>query len=103
MEGGSDFHPALKLLQDANQARGQLECELVQETQELAQRYDHKQIKQARRHERQQAWIIKQTNATFQEVLSKFGRFHQVTALINFYGSAPLLYEWNNSPCHATG
>ena len=35
MEGGLGFHPALKLLQDANQARAQLECELVQETQEL--------------------------------------------------------------------
>ena len=39
MEGGLGFHPALKLPQDVNQARAQLECELVQETQELAQRY----------------------------------------------------------------
>ena len=37
MEGGLSFHPALKLLQDVNQARAQLEHELAQETQELAQ------------------------------------------------------------------
>ena len=36
MEGESGFYPTLKLLQDANQARAQLECEMVQETQELA-------------------------------------------------------------------
>ena len=53
MEGGLGFHPALKLLQDSNQARVKLECELVQETQELAQRYKNKQIKQTRRHDRQ--------------------------------------------------
>ena len=53
MEGGSGFHPALKLLQDTNQARAHLECELVQETQELPQRYDDIGIKQARRHKRQ--------------------------------------------------
>ena len=35
-EGGSGFHPALKLLQDVNQARAQFEYELAQETQELA-------------------------------------------------------------------
>ena len=29
IEGGSGFHPALNLLQDVNQARGQLECELA--------------------------------------------------------------------------
>ena len=33
MEGGSGYHPALKLLQDTNQAKAQLEYELVQETQ----------------------------------------------------------------------
>ena len=49
MEGGSGFHLSFKLLQDANQARAQLECELVQETQELALRYDNKWIRQARR------------------------------------------------------
>ena len=32
MERGSGFHPALKFLQDVNQDRAQLECELVQET-----------------------------------------------------------------------
>ena len=58
MVGGLGFHPALKLLQDANQARVQLECELVQETQELDQRYDNKWIKQVRRHKRQWAWMI---------------------------------------------
>ena len=70
-EGGLAFHPALKLLQDCNQARAQLECELVQETQELAQRYNNKWIKQARRHERWWAQMIEQTDATFQEAFSQ--------------------------------
>ena len=59
MEGGLGFCPALKLLQDTNQARAQLECALVQETQGLAQRYENNCIKQARQHERQWAWMIK--------------------------------------------
>ena len=42
-EGGSGYHPALKLLQDANEARAKLEYELIQETQELGERYEHKQ------------------------------------------------------------
>ena len=71
MERGLGFYPALKLLQDVNQARGQLEWELVQETQELGQRYDDKWIKKDRRYTRWQAWMIKQTDATFQEVFSK--------------------------------
>ena len=41
-EGGSGYHPSLKLLQDTNQARAQLEYELIQETQELVERYEHK-------------------------------------------------------------
>ena len=40
--GGLGLHPTLKLLQDTNQARAQLECELVQETQELVLRYNNK-------------------------------------------------------------
>ena len=68
---GLGFHPALKLLQDANQARAQLECELVQETQELAWKYNNKWIKQARKHKRQWAWMIEQTDASFQEVFSQ--------------------------------
>ena len=50
MEGGLGFHPALKLLQDVNQARAQLECEMVQEAQELAWQYEDMWIKQVRRH-----------------------------------------------------
>ena len=38
-EEESGYHPSLKLLQDNNQARAQLEYELVQEAQELAERY----------------------------------------------------------------
>ena len=70
IEGGSGFYPALKLLQDANQARAQLECELVQEIQELAQRYNDRWIKLARRHDMWQAQMVKQADATFQEVFS---------------------------------
>ena len=88
-EGGSGFHPALKLLQDANQARAQLEYEFVQETQELAQRYDNKQIKQTRRCERCWAWMVKQTDATFQEVFPR-----QVWQIPSSYclGSFPLQF-----------
>ena len=68
---GAGFHPALKLLQDNNQAIAQLEYELIQETQELAERYKHKQAKQARRHARWWAQMINQTDATFQEVFSQ--------------------------------
>ena len=71
MEGGLGFHPALKLLQDVSQARAQLEYELVQETQELVWRYYDRQIKLAMRHERWQAQMVKQADATFQEVFSQ--------------------------------
>ena len=70
-EGGSGYHPSLKLLQDTTWARALLEYELIQETQELAERYKHKQAKQARRDARQWAQMIYQTEATFQEVFSQ--------------------------------
>ena len=38
-EGRSGYHPSLQFLCDANQARTQPEYELIQETQELAERY----------------------------------------------------------------
>ena len=68
---GLGYLPSLKLLWEANQARTQLECELVQEIQESAERCKHKQAKQARRQARRRAQIINQTNATLQEVLSQ--------------------------------
>ena len=39
---GLGYHPSLKLLWEANQARAQLECELIQETKKLAERCEHK-------------------------------------------------------------
>ena len=42
---GLGYHPSLKLLQEFNQARAKIEHELVQETQELAERYEHKWAK----------------------------------------------------------
>ena len=42
IEGGSGYHPALKLLQDVNQARAQLEYEPIQESQKLTEKYEHK-------------------------------------------------------------
>ena len=39
---GLGYYPSLKLQWEANQARAQLECELIQETQELAERCEHK-------------------------------------------------------------
>ena len=65
------FCQMFKLLQDVNQTRGQLECELAHETHELAQRYGDRWIKLDRRHERQQSWMVKQADATFQEVFSQ--------------------------------
>ena len=67
-EGRSGYHPFLKLLQDNNWVRTQLEYELIQEAQELAKRYNHKQVKQAQRHARQWAQLVDQTDATFQKV-----------------------------------
>ena len=46
------YCPSLKLLQDNNQARTQLEYELIQEAQELDKKYEHKWAKQAQRHAR---------------------------------------------------
>ena len=71
MKGESGYHPALKHLQDVNQARAQLEYELVQEIWELADRHKHMWAKQTRRHARQWAEMINQTDATFQEVFSQ--------------------------------
>ena len=51
MEEGLGIHPALKWLQGINQAKAQLECELAQEAQGLARKYDDWQIKLARKHE----------------------------------------------------
>ena len=39
---GLGYHPSSKLLWEVNQARAQLECELIQETQELAEKCEHK-------------------------------------------------------------
>ena len=52
MEEGSGFHPALKQLQGINQARVQLECDLAQEAQGLARKYQDWQIRLARKHEK---------------------------------------------------
>ena len=64
----SGYHPSLKLLQDNNQARAQLEYKLVQEAQDLAQSYECKWAKQVQRHARCWAQLLNQTDATFQEV-----------------------------------
>ena len=52
-------------------SRAQLECQLIQETQEWAERCEHKQAKQARRHAGGHRLSTK-TNATLQEVLSRW-------------------------------
>ena len=75
------YHPSLKLLQEANQARAQLEWELIQETQELAERCECKEAKQARRHARQRAHMIDQTDATLQEVLSQASSMEAIKLL----------------------
>ena len=68
---GLGYHPSLKLLQEANQARAQLEYELLQETQELAEKCKHKWSKQARRYTRRRVQMINQTDSTLQEMLSQ--------------------------------
>ena len=73
---GLGYHPSLKLLWEANQARAQLECELIQETQELVERCEHKQAKQARRHARWRAQMIDQINATLAGIVVP-GEFHR--------------------------
>ena len=103
--GRIGLSPTLKHLQDVKQARGQLEGELAQETQELAQQYDDRWIKLARRHERWTAQMVKQADATFQEVFSpgKLGQLYQVTALVHLLHSSPPLHEWSTCHCHAAG
>ena len=67
-EGGSGYHPSFKPLKDNNRTRAQLECEFVQEAQELAEWYEHKWAKQAQTHTRWQAQMLDRKDATFQEV-----------------------------------
>ena len=95
-EGGLGFHPALKLLQDVNQARAQLECELVLETQESAQRYNIRWIKVARRHSIRAVSTEGQTGRCyFSRGLfpGKLGQLHQVTAFVCLLQSSLLLHE----------
>ena len=80
-EGGLGYHSFFKLLQEVNQARAQLEYELVQETKRLAERCKHKQAKQARRHARWKAQMINQTNATLQEALSQVSLMEAIKLL----------------------
>ena len=93
MEGGSGYNSSIKLLQNVNQVRAQLEYELIWETQELVERHEHRWAKQARRHARWWAQMIDQTDATFP------GRFDggcQVTALVHLCGSAFPLHKWSS-------
>ena len=102
---GSGYHPSLKLLQDTNQSRAQLEYELIQESQGLAERYKCKCTKQAQRHTRWQAQLLDQTNTTFQEVFLQASLMvrHQITALVCHCSHAFLLHKWNSGYCHSTG
>ena len=74
-----------------NQARAQAGCELARETQELASRYDNRQIKLARRHERQWAQMVKQADATFLEVFSQVSSANSIKLLPWCISSAALL------------
>ena len=51
MEENLGYNPALQCLQGFNQARAQLECELIEEAQKLDCKYNTQQIKMERRHE----------------------------------------------------
>ena len=52
MEKELGYHPAFQQLQDFKQARVQLECELGQEAQKLAQKCNDHRIKLAKKHEK---------------------------------------------------
>ena len=69
MEEELGYHPALQQLQDFNEARIQQKCELGQEAQALAWRYDDHRIKLAKKHEKW-ARMTQERNSTFQEVFS---------------------------------
>ena len=68
MEERSGFHTALKYLQNIDQSRAKLECDVAKETQRLAQRYDDRQIKLARKYGRWQAQMAEEADAAFHEV-----------------------------------
>ena len=70
-EGVLGFHLALKLLQDVNQARTQLECELVQETQGWLKNMTTVQSNwPGDMRDGEHGWF-EQADATFQEVFSQ--------------------------------
>ena len=62
------YTPALQQLQDFNQARAQLECELGEQAQKLAHKYDDRQIKLGRKHEQKHVRMAQEGKATFQGV-----------------------------------
>ena len=102
---GLGYYPSLKLLQEASQAWAQLECELIWETQELAEKCKHKWAKQARRHARRRAQMINQTDATLQEVLSQVSSTKAVKVLpwcVSTGGASPL-YKLGCNWGHSTG
>ena len=67
---GLGYNPALQRLQDYNQAQTQLECELSEQAQKLAQKYDDCQIKMAKKHEWKQAKMVQESHTAFQEVFA---------------------------------
>ena len=104
MDRGLQYHPSLKPLQDNNQARAQLEYELIQEAHELVESYEHKQAKQAWRHTR--SWHSCWTNRCHLsggDFAGKFNRGCQITALVCHCGHASLLHKWSGGYCHLTG
>ena len=67
---GLGYNPALHRLQDYNQAKAQLECEVSKQAQKLAQKYDNCQIKMAKKHEQKWAKMAQKGHATFKEVFA---------------------------------
>ena len=70
MKEESSYHSVLQQFQDYNQARIQLEFKMGQEGQKLAQKYNDHRFKLAKKHEKKQARMTQEGNATFQEVFS---------------------------------
>ena len=64
----SGYKPSLQWLQDYNQAKAQLECEVSEQAQKLPHKYDDCQIKLVKKHEQEWVRMAQKGHTTFQEV-----------------------------------
>ena len=67
---GMGYNLALQWLQDYNQAKAQLECELGEQAQKLAHKYDDQWTKLAKKHEWKWVKMTQEGNTAFLEVFA---------------------------------